>query len=198
MSPTSRIDGPTGKTQVPRPDELLQDVVLRGAAQLREVVAALLGHRQVHCDQDRRGAVDRQRHRDPVEVDTLERDLEVAQRVHGHADAADFALGLRIVRIQAALRRQVEGDVEPGLAVGDQVVEALVGLGRIAETRVLAHRPRLLPVHQRMDAARERVLAGLADHVLAAARRDVGRGVERPDLDPRFVDHTTRRARRRL
>ena len=39
-------------------NEFLEDVVLRGAAQFLDVVAALFGHRQVHRDQDRGCAVD--------------------------------------------------------------------------------------------------------------------------------------------
>jgi hypothetical protein len=83
-------------------DELLQDVVLRRAAQLLQVVAALLGQRQVHRDQRRRGAVDRQRDGDAVEVDAIEGGLEVGERVHRHADAADLAFGHRVVAVETA------------------------------------------------------------------------------------------------
>jgi hypothetical protein len=134
-------------------------------------------------------AVDRERDGDPVQVDAVERDLEVAQRVDRHADPADFALGERVVRIQADLRGQVEGDVQPGLAVGDQVLEALVGLPRVAEARVLAHRPGLLAVHQAVDAARERVFTRLAEHRQTAAGLDVGRRVERLHRYAGFVHH---------
>jgi hypothetical protein len=54
VSPTKRIEGSTGIDPGAAADELLQDVVLRRAAQRLEVEAALLGHRQVHRDQDRR------------------------------------------------------------------------------------------------------------------------------------------------
>jgi hypothetical protein len=97
-------------------------------------------------------------------------------------------LGQRIVGIEADLGRQVEGDVEAGLAVGDQVLEALVGVGRITEAGVLAHGPRLLAVHLAVDAAGEGILAGLADHCHAAAGLDVGCGIQRLDLDAGLVD----------
>ena len=108
-------------------------------------------------------------------------------RVDRHADAADFALGQRVVRIQADLGRQVEGDVQPGLAVGNEVFETLVGLGRVAEAGVLAHGPGLLAIHQPVDAAGERIFTGQADHVVAAAFLHVLLGVKRIDLDARFV-----------
>ena len=70
------------------------------------------------------------------------------------------------VGVVAHLRRQVEGDREAGLALLEQVVVALVRLRGRAEAGVLPHRPEAPAVHRRMDAARERVLAG--------ARRDPG------------------------
>ncbi len=85
------------------PDELLQDVVLRGAAQRLDVVAPFLRHREVHRDADRGGAVDRQRHRNLVELDAIECDLEVTQRVDRHANPADLPAGQRIVRVDAYL-----------------------------------------------------------------------------------------------
>ena len=175
------------------PDELLEDVVLRRPAQLRHIVAALLGHREIHGDELRRRAVHRERHGDRIEVDAVEGDLEIAQRVDRHADAADLAVRERVVRVEPALRRQVERDVEPGLAVRDEVLEALVGVGRIAEAGVLAHRVRPVPVHRRVDAAHEGVAPRLADEAVAAARLHVGRGVERLDLDSGFVHHGPQR-----
>src|SRR6202030_3996100 len=98
-------------------DEFFENVVLRGATQLGNVVAALLRHGEIHGDQDGGGAVDGERHRDGVEIDAVEGDFEIAQGVDRHADPADFADRFRRVGIVAALRSQVEGDVEPGLAV---------------------------------------------------------------------------------
>jgi hypothetical protein len=51
--------------------------------------------------------------------------------------------------IEAELRGQVERDREPGLPLGEEVLEALVGLARRAEAGVLPHRPELPAVHGR-------------------------------------------------
>ena len=70
----------------------------------------------------------------------------------------------------------------PGLAVRGQVAEALVRLLRRAEARELAHRPQPAAVHRRVDAARERELAGPAEVALVVDVDVVGR-VERLVLD---------------
>src|SRR6185369_13548778 len=67
-----------------------------------------------------------------------------------------------------------------GLAVVEQVAEALVGLLGRAEARELAHRPEAAAVHRRVDAARERELAREADPLLEGAH--VLGAVERLDL----------------
>ena len=91
------------------------------------------------------------------------------------------------VGIVAALRRQIERDVQAGLAVGDQIFEALVGVGRVGEAGVLPHGPRPMAIHQRVDAAGERRLARPA-LIEAAARHHVLGCVERLDLDAALVD----------
>ena len=169
-------------------DELFQNIVLRGAAKFCDVVAALLRHGEIHGDQDGGGAVDGERNRDGVEIDAVEGDFEIAQGIDRHADPADFADRFRRVGIVAALRRQIEGDVEPGLAVGDQIFEALVGVGGVGEAGILPHGERPLPVHQRMNAAGERRLAGAAGIDAAGGDHILG-GIERFDLDAGFVDH---------
>jgi len=126
---------------------------------------------------------------DGVEVDALERDLHVGERIHRHAYATDLAHGKGVVRIEPDLRRQIESHVEPGLPVFDEVLEAFVGVRRVAEARVLAHRVRSPAVHFGVDAARIRILARCADHPESAGPLDIRRGVERLDLDARFVAH---------
>ena len=102
----------------------------------------------------------------------------------GHADPADLAFGLGRVRVVAHLGRQVEGDREAGLALLEQVAEALVGLLGGGEAGVLAHRPEAAAVHRRLDAAGERVLARAARGPRSSSRpaRSAG-GVEVVDLD---------------
>src|SRR5207245_8054224 len=85
----------------------------------------------------------------------------------------------RVVRVVAELRRQVEGDGEPGLAPLEQVAEARVRLLGGGEARVLTDRPRAPPVHVRIGPAGERILAGR----LEVEALDVGGGVDRLQLD---------------
>src|SRR5579864_4176817 len=127
------------------------------------------------------------RHRDGIEIDAVEGDLEIAQGIDRHADAADLADRFGRLGIVAALRRQIEGDVEPGLAVGDQIFEPLVGVGGVGEAGILPHGERPLPVHQRMNAAGEWRFAGAA-RVDAAGRDYILGGIERFYLDAGFVD----------
>ena len=109
--------------------------------------ALLLADELVEQQQHRRGRVDRHRRRDLVERDAVEGRPHVVERVDRHAGAADLAQAARVVGVQAELRRQVEGHREPGRAVGEQVLVALVGLLRRGVAGVLAHRPQPLAVH---------------------------------------------------
>src|SRR5207248_4247151 len=82
------------------------------------------------------------------------------------ADLAGFTQRDRGVRIVPHLRRQVEGDRQPRLALLEQEAVALVRLRRRAEAGVLAHRPQPRAVHRLVHAAREGILAGgLVGHV---------------------------------
>ena len=84
---------------------------------------------------------------------------------------------------RAHQRRQVEGGREPGLAVLEQVAEALVRLLRGAEAGELPHRPEPAAVHRRIHAAREREFPGIAEVALVVDRDRVGRD-ERIVLEP--------------
>ena len=98
--------------------------------------------------------------------------------------------GDRVVGVVAHLGRQVEGDRQPAGAGLDQLVVALVGLRGGAEPGVLAHRPRPAGVHRRVDAAGERVRAGLAE-----PRRRVPAGrAPRARRRARSADRTPTRA----
>src|SRR2546428_501946 len=68
--------------------------------------------------------------------------------------------------------RQVEGDGEPGLSLGQEVAEAAVRLRRAAEAGVLAHRPEPSAIHLGVDAARERRLSWWWN-----ARLEIGREI---------------------
>ena len=120
-------------------------------------------------EHDRGGGVDRHRHRHVAEVDAGEERLHVVERVDRDALAPDLAERARVIGVVAHQRGHVEGGGEPGLAVVEQVVKALVGLLAGAEAGELAHRPQPAPVHRAVDPAREGVLARCADGVLGTA-----------------------------
>ncbi len=134
MSAISRIDG-RGRERVGAAREvLLDDVVLRRALERRGVDAVLLGGDDVEREQPGRRRVDRHRRVHPVERDAVEQRVHVALVRDGHADLADLAARELVVGVVAGLRRQVEGDREAGLPLGEVAAVELVGLrgGRVA------------------------------------------------------------------
>ena len=76
---------------------------------------------------------------------------------------ADLAGGQRMVRVVAHLRRQVERDAQAADALREQIAVARVRFRGGAEAGVLPHRPQPAAIHRRLDAARERKLAGEAE-----------------------------------
>ena len=171
MSVTSRIDGSGGKMYSFCAMYSLRMSVWIVPRSCSAGHALLLADRDVEREQDRRGRVDRHRGRDVVERDPAEQRLHVLERVDRDPLAADLAQRALVVGVVAHQRRHVEGGREPGLAVVEQVAEALVRLGRGAEAGELAHRPELAAVHRRIDAARERVDAGIAEVAVVVDRR---------------------------
>ncbi|MPM81023.1 hypothetical protein SDC9_128074 [bioreactor metagenome] len=143
-------------------DVLLQHVVLDGAGELVGSGALLLGHQLVEQQQDGGRGVDGHRGRDLAQVDAVEQDAHVVDGIDGHTDLADLALGDRRVGVVAHLRRQVEGHREAHRPVRDQFLVALVRFTRIAEARVLTHRPGAGRVHLGVHTACEGVLPGVA------------------------------------
>ena len=144
-----------------------------------------LGRGDVQRQQDRRRGVDRHRGADLAERQAIEQDRHVGEARDRDADAADLALRVGRIRVVAHLGRQVEGDRQPGLALLEEVAEAPVRLLGGREARVLAHRPEATPVHRRLDAAGERVLARPAEVAILVERGGVGRRVQVADDDAR-------------
>src|SRR5262249_14103659 len=79
----------------------------------------------------------------------------------------------------------VEGHGKPHLPVLEQIVKALVGLGRVAEARELPHGPQPAAIHRLVDTTRVRILARKADVAQVVAILVVGRRVERLDVAAR-------------
>ena len=147
--------------------------------------AALLADDPVHRDQDRGRRVDRQRRRHRLERDAVEQRVRVDDGVDGDADLADLAAVDRVVGVVAEQRRQVEVGREAGLAVGEQVLVAAVGVLGLPETRDLADRPRPAAVHARVRPAGVRELARIAEVAALVELRDVRRRVDILDLEAR-------------
>ena len=78
-----------------------------------------------------------------------------------------------MVGVVAVQGGQVERGGEAGLAVGEEVLEALVRLRGGAEARELAHRPHLAAVPRGVDAASVRVLPRQAEVALGIKAGDV-------------------------
>ncbi len=97
--------------------------------------------------------------------------LHVVERVDRHPLAADLAERARAVGVVAHQRGHVKRGREAGLAVLEQIVEALVGLLAGAESRELAHRPQAAAVHRLVHPARERVLRRAGRSGRARGRR---------------------------
>ena len=92
------------------------------------VDAVLLGADDVERQQPGRRRVDRHRRVHAVERDAVEQRVHVALVRHRHADLADLAARELVVGVVAGLRRQVERDREPGLALGEVAAVERVGL----------------------------------------------------------------------
>ncbi len=121
-------------------------VVPRSSAR---VDAVLLGVGHVEAEQPRRGGVDRHRRVHPPGRDAVEQRAHVAEVGDRHADLADLAARARIVGVVAGLGRQVEGDRQPGLALGQVGPVELVRGPRRRVARVRAHHPRLVTARTR-------------------------------------------------
>ena len=145
--------------------------------------APRVGHGDVEGQQDGRRGVDGHRRGHLAERQPVEQRLHVLEAGDRHPCPADLAERLRGVRVVAHLRGQVEGHRETRLTLLEEVAEALVGVRGGAEAGVLAHRPEAAAVHRRLDAARERELAGPAEVAILIQAGDVGRGVEIGDDD---------------
>ena len=91
--------------------------------------------------------------------------------------------GQRVIGVETDLRGQIEGDREPGGAVRQQVLVALVRFLGVAEAGVLAHGPEPAAVHGGLHAAGKGIIAGVSDLAFLVASVQIGGRVERADGD---------------
>ena len=112
----------------------LDDVVLRRALQFCARRALFLGGGDIERHQPHGGGVDGHRRVHLGDRNAVEERAHVAKMRDRHADLADLAARENVVAVVAGLRRQIEGDGETGLALGEIGAIELVGLagGRMA------------------------------------------------------------------
>ena len=144
------------------------------------VDAVLVGDRDVEAEQPGRGRVDRHRRVHLVERDAVEQRVHVALVGDRDADLADLAAGEHVVGVVAGLGRQVEGDREAGLALGEVAAVELVRAPGVGVPGVGAHHPRAVAAR----AGGARSSAGL----LPGRRRAVGRVRVRSRMVRRSID----------
>jgi hypothetical protein len=102
---------------------LLDDVVLRGAAQPGDVGALLLGDDLIQRQQPHGRGVDRHRGVGLLQRDPVEQIPHVTQVPDWDADPADLAAGKHVVGVVPGLGGQVERDRQTGLPLGQVPAE---------------------------------------------------------------------------
>ena len=141
MSAISRIDGPGREGVGAAREVLLDDVVLGRALERGALDPVLVGDRDVEAEQPGGGRVDRHRRVHLVERDAVEERVHVALVGDRDADLADLAAREHVVGVVAGLGGQVEGDREPGLALGEVAPVELVRAPGVRVPGVGAHHP---------------------------------------------------------
>ena len=169
--------------KVPARDVFLEHIVLHRPHDRSRIDTLTLRGDNVHRDEHWRGCVDGHRRAHVGERDAVEEILHVAHGVDRDAHLTDLAGAARIVAVETHLRGEVECHREPGLALREQVAKAFVRIGGGSEARVLTDAPEASAVHRRLNAARERGIAGEALVAERVVARKVGRCVERCDRD---------------
>ncbi len=143
-----------------------EDIGLHRAAEFRAWDALLLRRSDVLRKRNRRGAVDRHRRRDVAHVDAFKQLLHIGERVDGDATLADLATRLRRIGVVTHEGRHIEGNREAVLALLEEKVITLVRLFGVAEAGKLTHRPKAITITTRVNAARVRKDARLAEITL--------------------------------
>ena len=143
------------------------------------VGALLFRDHQIHRPQHGRGRVDGHRDRGFFQIDAVEEDLHVFQRIDGDAALADFAFAGRMIGVIAHQRGQIERDRQSAAAVLQQILVALVGFLRRGEAGELPHGEKLAAITAGVNAACVRRLPGIAKILLVVpVVRQIGVRVE--------------------
>jgi len=79
---------------------------------------------------------------DLFQIDSIEQNLHVFQRIDRYAALADLAFARGMIGVVAHQRREIECDRKPASAVLQQILVALVRFLRRCEAGKHAHRPK--------------------------------------------------------
>ena len=124
---------------------LLDDVVLRGPGQGRDVGALFLRDDLVQRQQPHGGGVDGHGRVGLLQRDAREERPHVTDVPDRDADPPDLAAGQHVIGVVAGLGGQVERDGQAGLALGEVTPVERVGFPRGRMARVGPHQPGALP-----------------------------------------------------
>ena len=159
--------------------ELLQNVVLNGAVQLRAGHPLLLARDNKERQNRDHRAVHRHGNGHFIQRNPVEQDLHILDAVDRHARLADIADDARVIAVIPPVRRQIEGHRQPFLP--RRQIAAIERVRRLGggKPRILADRPRPPRIHAGPHPAREGGKTGQA-----GVRRHIRRGVQRLDGNP--------------
>ena len=125
----------------------LDDVVLRRALERTDIGSLLFCGSDIQREQPHCGGVDSHRRVHLVERDAIKQSTHIADVSDGHAHLAHFTTRHHAVGVVAGLCRQVEGDGEAGLALGQVAAIERVGLSGRGVAGIGAHQPRAILRH---------------------------------------------------
>ena len=141
--------------------EFFKNVVLNRAGELVGRDALLLRRDNEQSQHRQHGAVHGHRDAHLIERNAVEQRAHVVDRVDGDSGHADVAGNARMIRIVAAMRREIESDRETFLARREIAAIEGVGVFGGGKAGVLADRPGLGDIHGGVGAAHERRDAGI-------------------------------------
>ena len=180
---TDDAHGGFGRVDVRVADhELLEDIVLDGAAEDGLIHALLLRRQDVERQDGQHRAVHRHGDGHLVQRDAREQDLHVEDGIHRHAGLAHVADDAGVVGVVAAVGRQVKGYGKALLPRGEVApVESVALLGG-GKTGVLPHGPGARDVHGGIGPSQEGRHPRLVESQVGEVRAHLLR-VERIDVD---------------
>src|SRR5690606_20179726 len=137
-------------------DELLEAIVLDGAADLITGDTSVISKRHIEAEKDRSRSVDRHGSSDFIQGDLIEEDLHIAERIDRDTHLADLAKGKGTVAVVSHQRGEIERGRQPRLSLFEEISKPLIRLPWRSEASEHPHGPKPATVHRRLHAARKR------------------------------------------